>query len=126
MKKNILIIVAVVIVVVVAWFVYKSVTGPEPLASELAATLDISELSLEGEVFAVGGNYVMIRAGRVQKTDQGNVLATYDIKVLFADEIRYESLAKLKAGDTAVFYGTGTDNPPGKEEFTANRVEVLD
>ncbi len=125
MTKKILAYVLVAIVVVAAWFVYKNMRKPEPLSSEVAATLDISEVSLEGKVLAIGKDYVTVRAGRVQKTDQGNVLAAYDKTVLFTDEARKVSLAKLKVGDTAVFYGTGADNPPSKEEFLADRVEVL-
>ncbi|OHA92286.1 MAG: hypothetical protein A3J09_02280 [Candidatus Zambryskibacteria bacterium RIFCSPLOWO2_02_FULL_51_21] len=126
MTKKILIVVVLAAVVVAAWFVYKSLRkGAEPLSSEVAAGLNLSEVSFEGKVLILGKDYVTVRAGRVQRTDQGNMLVEYDKVVFFTDAARKASLAKLKAGDTATFYGTGADNPAGKDEFVANRVEVL-
>ena len=125
MTKKILIVVVVVVVAVAVWFVYKSMRSPEPLAAEVAAGLDISEVSMEGEVLTVGKDYAVVRAGRVQRTDQGNLVVMSDRVVFFTDKSRKESLAKLKVGETFTFYGTGADNPAGEEDFVANRVEVL-
>jgi hypothetical protein len=140
MTNKILIIVCLLIVVVaVGWFYNQRNKQADDglLSHERAATLEIAEISMEGSVISVGEDHLVVSAGRIERTERGNMLVNYDRVVRLSGMVQFakgderiemsaaQVLQNLKVRDRVVFYGSGSANPIGSEEFTASRVDIL-
>src|SRR3989344_1024012 len=89
---------------------------PEELAWEKAAKSAVSEFSLEGQVVSVEENILVVKTGRVEKTEEGNKFVYYDQKVTLSGQMI------PGVGDRAIFYGS---NVPARENFSAHRAEII-
>ena len=122
MTKKILAYVLVIVILAVAGFAaYRVFNKPDELSSEKAVKLNLAEISFEGQVIA--GGVVTARAGRVQRTDEGNALVMYDREIIFSGTEGKNIFDNLKVGDKAVFYGKGDINSAtDNSKFTAYKV----
>ncbi|KKU50223.1 MAG: hypothetical protein A3F53_00975 [Candidatus Zambryskibacteria bacterium RIFCSPHIGHO2_12_FULL_48_10] len=124
MTKKILAYVLVIVILAVAGFAaYRVFNKPDELSSEKAVKLNLAEISFEGQVISIAGGVVTARAGRVQRTDEGNALVMYDREIIFSGTEGKNIFDNLKVGDKAVFYGKGDINSAtDNSKFTAYKV----
>ena len=137
MTKKILAYVLVVVILVLAGYAFYKMKGGNALSSERAASLDIAEYSVEGQVVSIGKDSLVISTGRVERTAEGNQFVSYERTVRLADTIQFSEnaqksemgVAKLlqtvKVKDRVVFYGSGSANSLTEGDFTANRVDLI-
>ncbi len=141
--KYLIVLVVLLLVVLAGGWAYQFYNKPvEELASEVAAKLEVTTYSVEGDIFSIGTDNVVIKAARVERSEEGNVVTEYEKTIFFTNPVQFsakfkasvhpvalsraELLSQFKVGDRAVFYGQGQLSADGNEDkFRAQRVDLL-
>lgn len=139
-KKFVLSILVLAVAGGALWTYYSN--KDQKLSYEIAADLPIAESSLEGEVVSETNDGVVIKTGRIERTEKGNVLVEYEKSIKFSDKIDFvtklnpltikadvvsmsEALKRLEVGDRAVFYGAGKVDVTLADAFTVTKIELI-
>ncbi|MBX4181399.1 hypothetical protein KW807_00870 [Candidatus Parcubacteria bacterium] len=122
------------------FWIYKQ-AKPEELAAEKAEKLELSQISLEGQIAAVKEGSIVINASRVERSSEGNKVRQYEKEVFLNTQVIFQAsvtqtstevlsakevVSKVRVGDKAVFYGSGTVKSLEADKFTATKITILE